>query len=379
MSLHHRRFSYDARSVFGGKTLIAAVCLYVLVIGCTLWTPQSLDTGSAGEAQAAVSTASMEGLPYCGATMQLYQVDDVAGYEKACDEIAALGCDSVMFVPNTFMETATSSTIYIDLRRTLSSDNLKRLIAHARADHLRVILMPIVLLDKPKADTDWRGTIHPDDWDDWFDSYQSMITFYAQLAEQSGVNLLVVGSELVSSEPFVDQWRTTIRKVRQTFHGQLTYSSNWDHYAMVQFWNDLDIVGMNSYWKLGPDDDSTVSVDEIEKRWTDIQKDLFAWQETVHKPIMLLEAGWCSLANASYEPWDYTRDDLALNLDIQRRLYEGFYNSWWGKPQSAGFMMWEWSVDDEPSGTEDKGYTPRGKPAADVMKAWMSKPRWKVE
>jgi hypothetical protein len=118
-------------------------------------------------------------------------------------------------------------------------------------------------------------------------------------------------------------------------------------------------------------------VEEIDRRWAKIQQDLFAWQAKVKKPIILLEAGWCSLANASYEPWDYTREDLPLDLDIQRRLYEGFFESWWGKPQSAGFMMWEWSID-TPGGPEDKGYTPRGKPAADVMKKFMAMPRWKV-
>jgi hypothetical protein len=310
--------------------------------------------------------------------MQLHNPGDLAGYEKSCDEIAALGGDTVMFVPSASMENGSSTTIYIDARHTLSDADLRRLIAHARADKLRVILMPIVLLDKPKSETDWRGTIHPDDWDEWFASYQEMMGYYARVAQETDVNLLVVGSELVSTEPFVEDWHTTIRKIRNVFHGQLTYSSNWDHYMMVQFWDDLDIVGMNSYWKLGPDGDHSVSVKEIEKRWTDIQKDLFTWQATAHKPILLLEAGWCSLSNASYEPWDYTRTDLALDMDIQTRLYTGFFESWWGKPQSAGFMLWEWTPE-SPGGPDDKGYTPRGKPAADILKTWFAKQRWTVK
>jgi hypothetical protein len=362
--------------VFGKKTLIAGIFSFVLITALTLWPAQT--PVAEQYADATPRLVSLNGLPYCGASMQLHDINNVAGYEKSCDEIAALGGDTVMFVPNAFMEYANSNSIYIDLRRTLNADNLKRLILHARAEKLRVILMPIVLLSTPKLDTDWRGTIHPDDWDAWFASYQEMMLFYARLAEETGVNLLVVGSELVSAEPFVDEWRSTIHKVRDVFHGQLTYSSNWDHYAMVQFWDALDIIGMNSYWKLGPDDDSSVKVDEIERRWAKIQKDLFAWQADMHKPILLLEAGWCSLDNASYEPWDYTRQELNLDLDLQKRLYEGFFASWWGKPQSAGFLMWEWTPE-SPGGPDDKGYTPRGKPAADVMKAWLSQPRWKVE
>ncbi|MGA2229901.1 MAG: hypothetical protein ABSH22_03155 [Tepidisphaeraceae bacterium] len=361
--------------MFSSKAFIAAICVYCLAVACALWPTDSPLAPS--EASAAPRLASLNGLPYCGATMQLQDAGNVAGYETACDEIAAQGGDTVMFVPSASMENASSTVIYIDTRHALPRADLVQLIAHAKADKLRVILMPIVLLDKPKSDNDWRGTIHPDDWDDWFSSYQDMMNYYAMIAEQTGVNLLVVGSELVSAEPFVDDWRATIRKIRNTFHGQLTYSSNWDHYAMVQFWDDLDIVGMNSYWKLGPDEDPKVPVAEIDKRWQDIQKDLFAWQANTKKPILLLEAGWCSLANASYEPWDYTRVDLALDLDLQKRLYQGFFESWWGKPQCAGFMLWEWTPA-SPGGPDDKGYTPRGKPAADVMKEWLAKPRWKV-
>jgi hypothetical protein len=360
----------------GRKITVAALALYALTVGCTLWPTET--TAPASEPPAPLpSVAPLEGLPYCGASMQLHDVDNVAGYEKSCDEIAAVGGDSVLFVPSSSMENASSDVVYIDMRHTMSVQNLSRLIAHAKADHLRVILMPIVLLDKPKSDNDWRGTIHPDDWDDWFSSYDDMILFYADIAEKSGVDVLVVGSELVSAEPFVDEWQGLIRKVRNVYHGHLTYSSNWDHYVMVQFWDQLDMVGMNSYWKLGPDDDPSVSVEEIERRWTRIQKDLFEWQKTVRKPILLTEAGWCSLANASYEPWDYTRVDLSLDLELQRRLYEGFFASWWGKPQCAGFLLWEWTPE-SPGGPEDKGYTPRGKPAAEVMKAWLAKPRWTV-
>ena len=361
--------------MFGKKALIAAAGTYILVMACVLWPTKS--PTEAAEAPTP-QTVSLEGLPYCGASMQLHDNTNLAGYEKSCDEIAALGGDTVMFVPNASMETASSTVIYMDRRHTFSDEDLRTLIRHAKADKLRVVLMPIVLLDKPQQDTDWRGTIHPDDWDDWFASYQDMLLYYANISEQTGVNLLVVGSELVSAEPFVQNWRNIIKKVRSVFHGHLTYSSNWDHYMMVQFWDDLDIVGMNSYWKLGPDEDPQVPVTEIRHRWAKIQEDLFAWQAKTKKPILLLEAGWCSLANASYEPWDYTRTDLALDLDLQTRLYQGFFESWWGKPQCAGFVMWEWTPE-SPGGPTDKGYTPRGKPAAQLLKQWLAKSRWKVE
>ena len=54
---------------------------------------------------------------------------------------------------------------------------------------------------------------------------------------------------------------------------------------------------MNSYYKLG--EDRNVTVEEIVSRWKDIQVDLLEFQQKVGKPIVFLEIGWCSLANAA--------------------------------------------------------------------------------
>src|SRR5690606_7160304 len=113
---------------------------------------------------------------------------------------------------------------------------------------------------------------------------------------------------------------------------------------------------------------------EIQTRWQEIQKDLLAFQEKTSKPLLFLEVGWCSLANAAHEPWDYTKVDVKIDLDLQKRLYEGFFTSWWGTPQLGGFMIWEWTPDD--GGPTHRGYTPKGKPAEQVLRDWFAKDRW---
>ncbi len=40
-------------------------------------------------------------------------------------------------------------------------------------------------------------------------------------------------------------------------------------------------------------------------------------------------------------------------------------------------MMWEWPLVD--GGPDDRGYTPKGKPAEHIMKEWFAKPRWTVK
>ena len=361
----------------GRWIVVGAVASYALVVGCVMMSGRAGATDNGGSAIAHYrSGTAISGLPYRGVAMQIQRVDWIDQYEKSMDEIADAGADTVLLVIDSRQENGTSSHIYLDMRMTPTPEKLAELIDHAKSKKLRVVLMPIVLLDNPRGN-EWRGTLKPDSWNDWFDSYRDMITQFAWIAQGHGVDVLVVGSELVSAEPMVDQWTRTINKVRETFKGNLTYSANWDHYTAVKFWDQLDLIGMNSYYKLG--DNKDVTEREIESRWREIQENLFSFQAKRDggggKPLLFLEAGWCSLENAASEPWDYTQQDLPADNDLQKRLYEGFFNVWYGNPHLGGFMMWEWP----PGPSEEKGYSPKGKPAEQVLKDWMAKKPWVVE
>jgi hypothetical protein len=117
-------------------------------------------------------------------------------------------------------------------------------------------------------------------------------------------------------------------------------------------------------------------VQEVVARWKEIQTDLLAFHRRIGKPLILLEAGWCSMRNAAHEPWDYTRMDQPVDVELQRKLYEGFFQAWWGSPSLGGFMLWEWPPGE--GGPKDRGYTPENKPAEQVMRNWLAKPRWNV-
>jgi hypothetical protein len=378
--------------VFGRGIIIAAVATYLAVVGCVMWPaahgvrvaeagereePRAMalvDASVPGAPRPPAARPKLAGLPYRGVAMQVQRIDLIDQYEKSIDEIADLGADTVSIVVDARQENGSSSRIFIDVRMTPTPEQLLRLIKHAKDRKLRVVLMPIVLLDNPRGN-EWRGTIRPDSWTEWWDSYRQMQHHYSWIAQAGGVDLLVVGSELVSTEKFTEEWRRTIRQVRRTYKGQLTYSANWDHYNRVPFWDDLDLMGMNSYYKLG--DNEKVPVEEVVQRWTDIQKDLLAFQRKIGKPLILLEAGWCSLRNAAHEPWDYTKSNEPIDLDLQRKLYEGFFRAWHGNPSLGGFMIWEWPPGE--GGPKDKGYTPENKPAEKVMREWLAKPRWEVK
>jgi hypothetical protein len=363
------------QKVIGRSLIGTAILVYLIVLGCVIIPSNApgkkLDNSDVASSNIHSNPQLLESLPYRGAGMQIQRVDWIDKYKKSMDEMAALGLDTVSLVIDTRQENGLSETIYLDMRMTPTPDKLAELIQHAKSKGLRVILMPIVLLDDPRG-TEWRGTIKPEDWDKWFDNYRSMLNHFAWIAEQNHVDVMSVGSELVSTENKLSQWTKTIAEVRKVFHGQLTYSANWDHYTSIPFWDQLDLIGMNSYYKLG--EDRNVQVPEIVDRWKDIQKDLLGFQRKVGKPLLFLEVGWCSLANAADAPWDYTQTQEDVDLDLQKRLYEGFFQAWYREPGLGGFIIWEWTPGE--GGSEDKGYTPENKPAQQVLKDWLAKP-WK--
>jgi hypothetical protein len=352
--------------------IITAAAVYLGVLGCVIFPAQSTGkppNGTEGQPYRSMTTgAPLTGLPYKGVAMLIERTDWVEEYKKSVDEIAGTGADTVMFVIDARQENGSSSRIYLDMRMTPTPEKLADLIKHAKDRKLRVVLMPIVLLDLPVGN-EWRGTIKPLDWEEWFTSYRDMITHFAYIAEDNHVDVLVVGSELVSTQDKVTQWTRTINQVRKAYKGQITYSSNWDNYTQVPFWNQLDLISMNSYWKLGRD--KNASVGEIMDNWRQIQKDVLAFTQKQGKPLMFSEVGWCSLENAASEPWDYTRTDLSVDTALQKRLYEGFFRAWYGNPALGGFMIWNWEPGD--GGPSDKGYTPENKPAEKVLREWMGK------
>jgi hypothetical protein len=370
-----------------------AILAYALVLGCVIWpahapagkaaTGPATDESTATSAARAATARSL--LPLRGVAIQIQRVDWTDRYKQCIDEVAALGANAVSFVVDARQENGSSARIYLDMRMTPTPQMLGELIDHAKGRGLRVMLMPIVLLDAPRGE-EWRGKIEPvkaDDgvggWESWWESYRSMITHFAWVAQGHDVDVLVVGSELVSTEDerHLPQWTRTIEQVRGVYTGLLTYSSNWDHYTSVKFWDQLDLIAMNSYWEFAPRSKWTpgaqdaVSVDEITRRWREIQSDLLPFVQEKGKPLLFTEVGWCSMANMAHEPWDYTKSEVPIDLDLQRRLYEGFFQSWHGHHDLGGFMIWDWTPGD--GGPNDRGYTPENKPAGELLKRWMAK------
>lgn len=353
------------------KTMLTAVFAWTALLAAMA--PGGCDKPAVPAPPVAVPTdIEPTTIPYRGLAIQVAGgwYEPVATYEPLLAEIADLGANTVLLCVPGFMEHAGAQAIYLDTRKVPPPADFAALLRRCREHGLKPILMPIVLLRHPRG-SEWRGVIDPPSWDEWWRQYEEFILYFADIAREGGAEALMVGSELVSTEKYTARWRALIAAVRPRFHGgKLGYSANWDHYRPIEFWDDLDFIGMTSYYTLA--DKANPTVEEIVARWRPIRDDVLAWQRRVGKPILLTEVGWCSQEGAAKAPWNYYQNQRATpaGMEEQRRLYEAFIRAWNDTPALMGVIWWEWTT--APGGPSDFGYTPKGKPAEDVLRAWFA-------
>ena len=304
-----------------------------------------------------------------GISLQLHNSNPDVPYEKYIDEIAVTGANTVSLVVSGFQENCSSTSIFIDVRKVPPRERIIRLVARAKAKKLRVVIMPILLLENPRED-EWRGKIAPAKWEHWWEDYGNFIGYWAHIAQESEADLLMVGSELVSTEDKTRQWRNLIAHVRKIYtRGRLSYSANWDHYKVPAWWDDLDMIGMTTYHDLTKGKDPTLG--NILAGWRPIKKDILAWQKKVNRPIIFTEVGWPNQPTCAQYPWDYYRSDKTAP-EAQAACFEAFFRTWIREPAVAGILVWEWrnSNGQNTSPDTDTSYVPYGKPAMTVVRKY---------
>jgi len=304
-----------------------------------------------------------------GFSLQLQSASPTYPYEQYVREIAATGANTINFVVAAYQENCDSTSIFVEARRTPSDERLGKLIEHAHQQGLRVVVMPIVLLENPRAG-EWRGKISPKNWDDWWEDYDNYILHYARVAQAARAEVFVVGSELVSTErDHVGRWRGLIRRVRKAFAKHLSYSANWDHYRPVSWWDDVDIIGMTTYYDLTEGKKPTIA--RLQASWRPIRKEILDWQKTINRPILFTEVGWPNQVTCAQYPWDYTRNPDKPDPTAQANCFEAFFRTWIEDKAVAGFLVWEWrNHPNQKLGPTDTGYVPCGKPALQVIRKY---------
>ncbi|MBN1583947.1 MAG: hypothetical protein JXA89_24780 [Anaerolineae bacterium] len=286
--------------------------------------------------------------------------------------LASTGANWLAIVVFGYQRTYTSTVITRDPARTSSDQDLAYAIASAHDLGLKVMLKPHV--DLSHDSVHWRGNIgeaftDKTQWSAWFASYSEFINHYAKLAQAHGVEQFCVGTELVGTTHREAEWRKVIAGVRERFTGPITYAGNHGSEDVnIVWWDGVDFIGIDAYYVLTDKADPTLS--EIKAAWVgkgyiDTMAGLAA---RYGRPILITEIGYRSADGTIKTPWDWS--ELPLDLQEQSDAYRAALDVLWKQPWLAGIYWWNWDVNPQKGGLKDKDYTPYGKPAEDVLRAY---------
>jgi len=353
---------------------LTGICLaFLLAIASRIPAARSLPAHSQTGEPASASSLQTTPVPEAadvkqrGVALGLFAEDVSFSYAPLLQEIVALGATHVSLVVPFYQRHAASTALRLHTRLSPTLEAIADAIRLSRRAGLEVTLFPIVRLSEPRSPKEWRGTLAPADRDAWFASYGSLLADLASLGALTGVSRLVVGSELSSLDGDLAHWRPLVGRIRALFTGTLIYSANWDHYQDARLYELMDEIGVVAYFNLrakdGPSD-----VAALTERWRSLRRVIEFNLAAYAKPLVLTELGYRSRAGATAAPWDEVPGGVP-DVDEQTRAFQAFRQAWTagGLPSShlAGLYLWNWYGY---GGPETTSYTPRGKPAVDVVR-----------
>ena len=208
-----------------------------------------------------------------------------------------------------------------------------------------------------------------DDWQKWEDEYTRYVLRYAGIADSLDADLLCIGTEFreaVKARP--EYWLKLIDKVKKIYSGDLTYAANWDNYREVQFWDQLDYIGIDAYFPLT--EAKQPEVVDLRNAWKPHQEELLSISEDLGKQILFTEYGYRSVEFCTKGPWE-SAGDRPVNMVAQKNAYEALYQTFWYQPWFAGGFLWKWHPDHENAGgVADRKFTPQNKHAQHVVAKW---------
>jgi len=249
-----------------------------------------------------------------------------------------------------------------------TDEEIRHVIQVARENGIRTSLKPQTVGSvDPSIYMNFGGVDQAEYWDAWFESYTKYISHYAKLAEELEVDMFCVGTELHGTTQFTEKWSEVIADVREIYSGPLTYAATWEEIEQdtVQFWHDLDYIGIDVYIPISQVQRPTV--EELVQGWQEPLVRIEKLVETWDKPVIFTEIGIPSTQGTitTIPEWDDTKP---VDLQTQANFYESVFQvfsdkSWW-----RGVYWWEWWPMHLQGGPFDNNYMVHGKPAEDVLR-----------
>ncbi|WP_111708054.1 glycoside hydrolase family 113 [Lutibacter citreus] len=211
------------------------------------------------------------------------------------------------------------------------------------------------------------------EWKEIEATYSDLLYEFAKIANKfPEVKMLSIGNELrefVKRRP--EFFKSLIRKIKTDFPNlKLTYAANWDEYKHVNFWDDLDYIGINSYFPLV--NKRTPTYSQLINAFEPVKNKLHNLSCKYNKPILFTEYGYRSMDFGAWKGWELGEiNSKNINYKTQSNTYESFYDTFWDENWVAGGFFWEWKLifENETNNSNENGWYVNDKPAQEIIKS----------
>jgi hypothetical protein len=221
----------------------------------------------------------------------------------------------------------------------------------------------------------WTGNLqfnNEADWASWESGYERYILRFAALADSMQTDMFCIGTEFRASiEQRPAFWHQLIQKVKAVYRGKLTYSSNWDDWDKVPFWQELDFIGLGGYFPLL--DAQQPEIEALKEAWKPIRDRLKAFSAAQGKPVLFTEWGYLSVDGCGWRNWELEKgiEGRTINQQAQANCMEAMLGTFQPEPWWAGSFLWKWFPNMRGhEGYPERDYTPQGKLAEQTLKRW---------
>lgn len=290
-------------------------------------------------------------------------------------ELVQVNSNWVALVPYAFMRNDSPEVIFGSNRQWWGEriEGIEESIDLAHKNGLKVMLKPQVWIRGA-----WVGDMdyeNENDWLTWERSYREYIWSFVNLAIKHDLDMFCIGTEFEMTvkkrETF---WRKLILDLRQVYGGKLVYSSNWDTYEKIPFWDALDYVGISAYFPL-TEMNNPLKI-YLSYKWRAIISKLKKFSKKQGRQILFTEYGYLSVDGAAGKTWELEKniDHLQKNEQVQATALEALFDAFWHQDFWAGGFLWKWFPNGHGhEGYPEKDYTPQGKLAEEIVTKWYGK------
>jgi len=270
----------------------------------------------------------------------------------------------------------------------------------ARENGLQVGLFPRLVENSPESI--WQSPIEDYVWwQNWYDRYRLFVLNFADLAEQSGAQMLILGgSDVLSALPgglatnglasgvpvdATGYWAGLIREVRSRYGGQIAWALPYPQglTTIPEWLSDVDMIYVLFSAQLSGS--NTADEGTLQLALGDhLDRNIFPIHEQTGIPIVIgidypsadgaataciLVKGECVEFEALSRP-EAEIQEIATDLDEQRYIYGAAFNAVYQRDWLAGLISRGYYP---PASLQDQSSSIHGKPAADIVWYWFPK------